>query len=91
MEDDLKDWRELEKYFLTEGSARYLDGLKQMPDSEFIKHWLSISEFFRPKIVRSSLEELHEIVKDQGLQIIIVEKSENKPKKLDKDVPDKSK
>jgi hypothetical protein len=50
--EKLKMWESLGNYVVTQGAERAMHVLSTMDDEEYLKHYLTMLEFFKPKQAR---------------------------------------
>jgi len=68
-----KGWDDVSEYMETEGSERLLHELMTMKGAAFVKNYLKLLEFFRPKLIRSNNNPLDNL--DTNMTITIMQKS----------------
>lgn len=71
LEDEEKDWNELRKAIDGRYAKKFMDLLDNLPDREFIRSYLKVLEYVKPKITRK--EELPAGDIDNSITIQIVQ------------------
>lgn len=50
-----KQWEAIAEYMIEDGATRFADVMKTMADEKFIPTYLSILEYFKPKLARQEV------------------------------------
>lgn len=50
-----KQWEAIAEYMIEDGATRFADVMKELPDEKFIPAYLSILEYFKPKLARQEV------------------------------------
>ncbi|MFC2125404.1 hypothetical protein ACFLU5_11395 [Bacteroidota bacterium] len=71
-----RQWLELHEYILNEGAERFIKYLEGCSDEKFARHYISILEYFAPKMQRT-FNEYSEPMQPLNIEIIGVEQKQN--------------
>ncbi len=50
-----RQWEGIAEYMINDGATRFGDVMKELPDEKFIGTYLSILEYFKPKLARQEV------------------------------------